>query len=147
MEVESNGTLPFLGAVVMKSGPKLAMKVSWKPTHAGCYLHFKSNHPHHVKRGVVHSLISRVKVIYQDQKGFNKEIKNIGHDVMLNEYPKEFVDSVMKPSKSSHPSSDTIYQGTILFHMLRVFMRNSDALETVSMSGPFSKLSAHFVGY
>jgi hypothetical protein len=33
----------------------------------------------------------------QDQKDFNNEIKNIRHDLMLNEYPKEFVDSVMKP--------------------------------------------------
>jgi hypothetical protein len=33
---------------------------------------------------------------------------------MLNEYPQEFVDSVMMPSRSNHPSSDTIYQGTVI---------------------------------
>jgi hypothetical protein len=37
---------------------RLAMKAYQKPTHTGLYLHFKSNHPHHVKRGVVHGLIS-----------------------------------------------------------------------------------------
>jgi hypothetical protein len=33
---------------------------------------------------------------------------------MLNEYPKEVVDSVMKPSANNCPSSDTEYQGTVV---------------------------------
>jgi hypothetical protein len=33
---------------------------------------------------------------------------------MLNEHPKEFVDSVMKPSARNHPSSDTVYQSTVV---------------------------------
>jgi hypothetical protein len=32
---------------------------------------------------------------------------------MLDECPQEFVGSVLKPSRSSRPSSDTIYQGTV----------------------------------
>jgi hypothetical protein len=48
------------------------------------YVHFNSNHPQHVKRGVVHSLISRAKVICQDQKNVNKETNNIKHYLILN---------------------------------------------------------------
>jgi hypothetical protein len=59
-------------------------------------LHYKSNRPHHTKRGVVHGLISQAKVICHDQKDFNNEIKNIRHDRMLNEYPQEFGDSIIK---------------------------------------------------
>jgi hypothetical protein len=33
---------------------------------------------------------------------------------MLKEHPQEFFDSIMKPSRSNHPSSDTIYQGTVV---------------------------------
>jgi hypothetical protein len=44
MEVEANDTLPFLDILVLKRGPKLAMKVYRKHTHTGCYLH-----PHHEK--------------------------------------------------------------------------------------------------
>jgi hypothetical protein len=92
----------------MRRGPTLAMNVYRKPTHTGGYLHFKSNHPHHMKRGVVHTLISRAKVICQDEKDFNKEVKNIRHDLILNECPQEFVDSKMKPARSNHLSSDNI---------------------------------------
>jgi hypothetical protein len=97
MEVEANDTLPFLDVLIMNLGPKLTTKVHQKSTHTCPYLHFKSNHPHHVTSGVAQSLLSRAKVICQDQKDFNNEIKNIRHDLMLNEYPEEFVDSVMKP--------------------------------------------------
>jgi hypothetical protein len=42
--------------------------------------------------------VNQVKVICQNQKDFDKKIKNIRHDMMLNEYPKEYVDYEMKPS-------------------------------------------------
>jgi hypothetical protein len=117
MEVEA--TLPFLDVLVTKRGPKLTTKVYRKPTHTGRYLHFKSNHPRHVQRGVVHSLANRGKVICQNQKDFNNEIKNKKHDLMLNEYPEESVDSVIKPSARNHPSSDTVYQGTVVIPYVR----------------------------
>jgi hypothetical protein len=113
MEVEANNTLPFLYILVKKWGLNPTMKVYWKPNHTGHYLPFKSNHPHHVKRRIVHSLVFQAKVIYQDQKDFNNKIKNIRHDLMLDVYSKEFADSVMKPSTRDCPSSDKIFQGTV----------------------------------
>jgi hypothetical protein len=62
MEVEAIDTLPFLGVLDIKRGLKLATKVYRTPTHTRRYLHFKSNHPHHVKRGAIHGLINRDKV-------------------------------------------------------------------------------------
>jgi hypothetical protein len=38
---------------------------------------------------------------------------------MLNEYTQEFVISVMKPSSSNRPSSDKIYQGTVIIPYIK----------------------------
>jgi hypothetical protein len=80
----------------MKRGSNLATKVYRKAIHTGRHLHFKCDHPYHVKRGVVHSLVSRAKVTCQDRKDFNKEIKIIRQDLIFNEHPQEFVESIMK---------------------------------------------------
>jgi hypothetical protein len=114
IEAASNNTLAFLDILIMKRGSKLTTKVYRMPIHAGRYLHLKSNHPHHVKRGVVCSLVNRAKVICQNHNDFNNEIKNIRHDLMLNEYPKELFDSVIKPSERNGPSSDKIHQDTVV---------------------------------
>jgi hypothetical protein len=88
------------------------MKVFQKPAHTG-YLHFKLNREHQVKRGVSHILIIRSRVIYQDQKDFNKEIENTRHDLMLDEYPQEFV-NCMKQTRNSCSSSDAALQDAVI---------------------------------
>jgi hypothetical protein len=97
----------------MHRGHKLAMKLYRKHVYTGRYLHFKSSDSYRVKKEVVRSLINRANVICQDQKDFNKEIKNIRRDIILNEYPQGFVDSVKKPLRSNCRSSDTIYRDTV----------------------------------
>jgi hypothetical protein len=74
-------------------------------------------------------------------EGFKRKIKDIKHDLLLNEYLQEFVDSIMKPRRSNHPS-DTIHHGTVTFPYV---MGISDALGTTSMLEPFSKLNIHCV--
>jgi hypothetical protein len=59
-------------------------------------------------------LISIAKAVCQDRNDLNKEFKNIRHDLIQNEYPQKFVDSIMKPSRSNRPASDTIYQDTVI---------------------------------
>jgi hypothetical protein len=71
LEVEVNIALPFLDILIMKRVSNLATKA----TRIGRYLQFKSDHPYHVKRGVVHTLAGRAKVTCQDRKDFNRESK------------------------------------------------------------------------
>jgi hypothetical protein len=131
----------------MKRVPKLITKVYRKPTHTGRYLHFKSNQPHHVKRGVVHSLVNRAKVICQNLKDFNNEIKTIRHYLVLNEYPKEFVDSVIKPSARSRPLQTQYTRPLSSTHTLWEFPRNSGASGTVSVLEQSSRQKIHSVGH
>jgi hypothetical protein len=51
-EVETSNMLPFLDMLVMKRGSILSSKVYRKSAHTGCYLHFKSDHPQHVKEAL-----------------------------------------------------------------------------------------------
>jgi hypothetical protein len=112
IEVEANDTLLLLDVLVMKGGLNFTTKVYQKPTHTGHFLHLRSNHPHHVIRGVVHCLISQVKVLCQDQKDLHSGIKNIRYALMLKEYPQEFTDSILKTLRSNLLTSDTVYQGS-----------------------------------
>jgi hypothetical protein len=94
------------------------------------------------KGGVIHSSVYGAKVVCQDQKDFNNEIKNVRHNLMLNKYLKEFVDSVMKPSIRNRPSSDTIYQGTaIIWYVMGISKKFR------RISGPFSKPNIHSMGH
>lgn len=49
-----------LSAQVNSTFPFLAMNMHRKPSHTECYLHFKFNHSHNVKREAFHNLDSRV---------------------------------------------------------------------------------------
>jgi hypothetical protein len=57
MEMEVNGHLPFLDVLVTKKEGSLTTTVYRKPTHTGTYIHHKSNHLMHLKRGVVQGLV------------------------------------------------------------------------------------------
>jgi hypothetical protein len=140
MEVEVNNTHPFLDVLVMKRGPNLATKGYRKPIHTGRYLHFKSNHPHHSKRGVPKSLVIRAKVMCQDPKDFSKEIKYIRHDPILNKYPQEFVDSVIKPGRSNRPSLDTRRIGNRI-NVRTIFKTKHTLRGTLVKTGPVRNAS------
>jgi hypothetical protein len=56
MEIESDNAIPFLDVLVIRKGTILATIIYRKYTHTGRYLSFKSNHPPHVKRGLIPSL-------------------------------------------------------------------------------------------
>ena len=57
LETETDGKIPYLDVLIIRNVNKLNFTVYRKPTHNNRYLHFKSNHPPQVKRGVVISLV------------------------------------------------------------------------------------------
>jgi hypothetical protein len=72
---------------------------------------------------------------------------------MLNEYPQETTDSIMKPSRNNHPSADIIYQGMLIvlyvksisgkfrgigncFNVRIIFKTKHTLLGTLTKTGP-----------
>jgi hypothetical protein len=66
---------------------------------------------------------------------------------MLSEYPRGFVDPVIKPSTRNLPTTDRVYQGTVVIPYVKGISRKSNASGTVSISETFSRLNIHSVGH
>jgi uncharacterized protein (UPF0335 family) len=117
-----------------------------KPTHTGRYLHFKSDHPKHVKTGTVRSSFNRAKVICQEQKDIEKKNKNIKQHLTPNGYPQHLINSIIKSGKDSNRSSESMFHGSVGIPYVRGISEKSKALQTTSISGQFSKPDAHSEG-
>jgi hypothetical protein len=65
------------------------------------------------------------------------------YDLMLSEYPQEFISFTLKPSRSSHHSPETTYQSTAIIPYVEVALRHLNVSETGSMSGLFSRINKH----
>jgi hypothetical protein len=72
-------------------------------TRARRYLNCQSNHPPHVKRGVVQSLYHSGTAICQEQQVRSDEIVTLQHALQLNVSPIGFIISVSKKSRRSIP--------------------------------------------
>jgi hypothetical protein len=113
METESNNAISFLDVLDIRKKTTLITQVYRKPTHTGRYLNFKSNHPPHVKRGLIQSFHNRASTICQDRQDLAKEINNLSHDLQLNGYPQGFIDSVINPKGTRHPKTEEKPLGSV----------------------------------
>jgi len=82
---------------------KLDFTVYRKPTHNNRYLHFKSNHPPQVKRGVVISLVDRVLNICSEPY-VKKELNFITDILFGNGYPISLINTVIAQRLKMHSS-------------------------------------------
>ena len=82
---------------------KLDFTVYRKPTHNNRYLHFKSNHPPQVKRGVVISLVDRVLNICSEPY-IKKELNFITDILFGNGYPISLINTVIAQRLKMHSS-------------------------------------------
>jgi hypothetical protein len=104
MKIEPDSAIPFLDVLVIRKA--LATKVHRKPTHTGRYLNFRSNHPPHVKRGLLQSLHNRAPTISQERQDLLNELSNLKRDLQLNGYPQGFINSAINSKGSSHLNTE-----------------------------------------
>ena len=88
VEMESNGKLPFLDAILIrKEDGTIKVGVHRKQKHTDRYLLFNSHHPLNVKRGVVQCLVKRVERITTEEHLQRREMEHLsntkGMDTLL----------------------------------------------------------------
>jgi hypothetical protein len=110
--------LPFLDVLVTKRSLNLSTEVYQKPAHTGQVLHFKSGHPKHVKRRVVHGLVNKAKVICQELKDLKKGIETIKQDLTFNGYLQHFINSIIISERNNCPS-DRVPYGSVVIPYVR----------------------------
>ena len=92
LELESNGTLPFLDANVRRLPQgKLGTTVYRKPTHTKRYLSFSSHHTKNSKSNVVDALLTRARSIVSDEKQRDDEVNHVRTVLTANGYPELFI--------------------------------------------------------
>jgi hypothetical protein len=81
--------------------------------HTGQHLNSNSNHPPHVKRGLIQSIHNRTSALCQEQQDLVIEISNLRRDFQLNGYPQSSVDSVTNFKGSSHLNKEQKPLGSV----------------------------------
>ncbi|XP_065573268.1 uncharacterized protein LOC136035407 [Artemia franciscana] len=94
IELEDSGKLPFLDVLIIKNIPSLDFSIYRKPTHNDRYLHFSSNHPPCVKRGVVISLVDRFLKICS-RNHVKSELDYVKDILFCNGYPINLIENII----------------------------------------------------
>ena len=112
MEIEHDGSIPFLGTVLTRCGGTLITEVYRKPTDTGLLLHFQSHVDGRYKKGLVNTMVNRAYRLSSTKEGFAKECNKLRTIFSKLRYPKTLVDSInrfsQEPDKEIHtvPSAD-----------------------------------------
>ena len=113
MELELDGSIPFLGTVLTRCGGTLTTEVYRKPTDTGLLLHFQSHVDNRYKKGLVNTMVNRAYRVSSTTEGFTQECNKLRTMFSKLRYLKTLVDSSInkfsqEPDKEMHtvPSAD-----------------------------------------
>ena len=96
MELEENGTLPFLGMEVMKKGCRLDTKVYKKPTDTGLLLHYHSHVDGRYKRSLLNTMPIRAFKLSSTWKFFHDECERLKETFARLCYPGNLVQCAVR---------------------------------------------------
>ena len=93
MEVEREGSLPFLGSELINRAPKIESKVYIKRTNTGILLHIQSHIDITYKRSLVNTMVDRAYRLSSNWSFFSEEcdrLRGVFHNL---KYPKPLVET------------------------------------------------------
>ena len=95
-EVEENGTLPFLGILLLNRAPNIDTKVHVKPTNTGLLLHYQSHVDERYKRNLISTMLERGYRISSSWKEFSEECNRLKDLFKKLKYPDDLVSSITR---------------------------------------------------
>ena len=96
MELEHEGSIPFLGTVITRCGNTLKTEVYRKPTDTGLLLHFQSYVDNRYKKGLVNTMVDRAYRLSSTEEGFTKECDKLRTTFSKLHYPSTLVNSTIR---------------------------------------------------
>ncbi|KAI5692681.1 hypothetical protein M8J77_022402 [Diaphorina citri] len=96
MEIENDNKLPYLDTLVYKENRRLVTTIYKKPTHSAQYITAQSNHPIHVKRGVIKTLTHRIHRLCMKEEDRKKELKELEKELKQNGHSTKFIRNAMQ---------------------------------------------------
>ena len=96
MEVEREGSLPFLATELLNRAPKLESKVYVKRTNTGLLLHFQSHVDIKYKRSLVNTMVDRAYRLSSNWSFFSEECDRLTGVIHNLKYPKPLVETTIK---------------------------------------------------
>ena len=96
MEVEREGSLPFLGTELLNRAPKIESKVYIKRTNTGLLLHFQSHVDIKYKRSLVNTMVDRAYRLSSNWSFFSEECDRLRGVLHNLKWPKPLVETTIK---------------------------------------------------
>ena len=95
MELEHEGSIPFLGSLITRCGNTLKTEVYRKPTDTGLQHHFQSHVDNRYKKGLVNMMIDRAYRLSSTEEAFAKECNKLRTMFSKLRYPNTLVNSTI----------------------------------------------------
>ena len=104
MEVESEGSLPFVGVNLLNRVPRIETKVYIKPTNTGLLLHYQSHVDIRYKRGLLATMLDRAYRLSSNWKYFITECDRLRSVFRKLKYPENLINASIKHFVDSRAS-------------------------------------------
>ncbi|XP_078366236.1 uncharacterized protein LOC144650432 [Oculina patagonica] len=117
MELEHEGSIPFLGTLITRNDNTLKTEVYRKPTDTGLLLHFQSHVDNRYKKGLVNTMVDRAHRLSSTEEAFTKECNKLRTMFSKLHYPNALVDSTIRKFRqetntephAATPSEPSVY--------------------------------------
>ena len=106
MEPEKDGKIAFLDCMITRDGNSLRTSVYRKPTSTSRLLDNSSYHPTSHKSTTIATLVKRAHAVCSSSETLEDELQHLDNVFTINKYSKPFVNSVIKHSRKTTPTTD-----------------------------------------